>query len=94
MSGFQRLAEAGLIMESMTLMRPKLMQSLLEQCASIKVRRLFLYLAERANLPVMRHLDLDRIDLGTGDRSLVPNGRYIAKYRLLLPHELVNHDRG
>jgi hypothetical protein len=88
------LAEAGLIMESLTLMRPKLMQSLLEQCASIKVRRLFLYLAERANLPVMRHLDLDRIDLGTGDRSLVPNGRYIAKYRLSLPHELVDHDRG
>ncbi len=65
------LVEAGLIMESMTLIRPKLMQSLLEQCASIKVRRLFLYLAERADLPVMRHLDLDRIDLGVGDRSLV-----------------------
>ncbi len=85
------LVEAGLIMESMTLIRPKLMQSLLEQCASIKVRRLFLYLAERADLPVMRHLDLDRIDLGVGDRSLVQNGRYVAKYRLLLPKELVDH---
>ncbi|WP_240502193.1 type IV toxin-antitoxin system AbiEi family antitoxin [Sphingomonas panacis] len=84
------LVEAGLIMESMTLIRPKLMQSLLEQCASIKARRLFLYLAERADLPVMRHLDLDRIDLGVGDRSLVPNGRYVAKYRLLLPKELVD----
>ncbi|ODU68811.1 MAG: hypothetical protein ABT11_15320 [Novosphingobium sp. SCN 66-18] len=86
------LVEAGMIIESMTSIRPKLMQTLLEQCASIKVRRLFLYLAERANLPVMRHLDLDRIDLGTGDRSLVPNGRYVAKYQLLLPRELV--DRG
>lgn len=86
------LVEAGLILESMTLIRPKIMQSLLEQCTSIKARRLFLYLAERANLPVMRHLDLDRIDLGVGDRSLVPNGRYVAKYRLLLPEELV--DRG
>ncbi len=86
------LVEAGLIVESMISIRPKLMQNLLEQCTSIKVRRLFLYLAERANLPVMRHLDLDRIDLGTGDRSLVPNGRYVAKYQLLLPRELV--DRG
>ncbi|WP_255265463.1 type IV toxin-antitoxin system AbiEi family antitoxin domain-containing protein, partial [Sphingobium chlorophenolicum] len=84
------LVEAGLIMESMTLIRPKLMQSLLEQCASIKARRLFLYLAERADLPVIRHLDLDRIDLGVGDRSLVPNGRYVAKYQLLLPKELVD----
>lgn len=86
------LVEAGLIIESMTLIRPKLMQNLLEQCASIKARRLFLYLAERANLPVLRHLDLDRIDLGAGDRSLVPNGRYVAKYRLLLPRELVARD--
>lgn len=85
------LIEAGAIIESMTSARPKLMQSLLEQCSSIKVRRLFLYLAERANLPVVRHLELDRIDLGAGDRSLVPNGRYVAKYRLVLPSELVDH---
>lgn len=85
------LVEAGMIIEGMTLVRPKLMQRLLEQCTSIKVRRLFLYLAERANLPVMRHLDLDRIKLGSGDRSLVPGGRYVAKYQLLLPKELVDH---
>ena len=85
------LVEAGSIIESMTSIRPKLMQSLLEQGASIKVRRLFLYFAERADLPVVRHLDLDRIDLGTGDRSLVPNGRYVAKYQLLLPRELVDN---
>lgn len=86
------LVEASLIIEGMTSIRPKLVQDLLERCTSIKVRRLFLYLAERANLPVMRHLDLDRIELGTGDRSLVPSGRYVAKYQLLLPRDLV--DRG
>lgn len=85
------LVEAGMLVESMTSIRPKLMQDLLEQCTSIKVRRLFLYLAERANLPVRRHLEADRIDLGTGDRSLVPNGRYVAKYKLLLPAELVDN---
>jgi hypothetical protein len=85
------LVEAAMIVESMTSIRPKFMQSLLEQCASIKVRSVFLYLAERADLPIMRHLDLGRIDLGSGDRSLVPRGRYVAKYRLLLPKELVEH---
>lgn len=60
------LVEAGMIIEDMTSIRPRHMQSLLEQCASIKVRRLFLYLTERANLPVERHLEFDRIDLGTG----------------------------
>lgn len=86
------LIEAGQIVEGMTSLRPKLMQSLLEACASVKVRRLFLYLAERAELPLMRHLDAQRIDLGSGDRSLVKMGRYVPKYRLLLPRELVSHD--
>ncbi len=83
------LVEAGQIIEGMTSLRPKLVQSLLEACASVKVRRLFLYLAERADLPVMRHLDADRIGLGSGDRSLAKMGRYVPKYRLLLPKELV-----
>ena len=66
------------------------MQSLLEACTSVKVRRLFLYLAERADLPVMRHVKVEQIDLGSGDRSLAKMGRYVPKYRLLLPRELVS----
>jgi hypothetical protein len=84
------LVEAGQIIEGMTSLRPKLMQSLLETCASVKVRRLFLYLAERANLPVTRYLKPEKIDLGSGDRSLAEMGRYVPKYRLLLPRELVS----
>lgn len=87
------LVEAGQIVEGMTSLRPKLMQSLLEACASVKVRRLFLYLAERAHLPVMRHLDAERIDLGSGDRSLAKMGGYVPKYKLLLPRELVSDGR-
>jgi hypothetical protein len=85
------LMEIALIIEGMTTLRPKLMQSLLEACGSIKVTRLFLYFAERANLPVMRHLDTGRFDLGSGDRSLASNGRYVSKYKLLLPKELVEN---
>jgi hypothetical protein len=85
------LMEAALIIEGMTTLRPKLVQKLLEACASVKVKRLFLYLAERADLPVMRHLDASRIDLGKGDRSLTRMGRYVPKYRLLVPKELVGN---
>ncbi len=84
------LVEACQIVEGMTSLRPKLMQSLLEACTSVKVRRLFLYLAERADLPVMRHVKVEQIDLGSGDRSLAKMGRYVPKYRLLLPRELVS----
>jgi hypothetical protein len=83
------LVETALILEGMTTLRPKLMQTLLEACGSVKVKRLFLYLAERAKLPVMTHLDTSRFNLGKGDRSLTCMGRYVAKYQLLLPKELV-----
>ena len=83
------LVESFSIVEGMTTLRPALMQQLLEACGSVKVKRLFLYFAERADLPIMRHLDAGAIDLGKGDRSLTRMGRYVAKYRLLLPKELV-----
>ncbi len=86
------LVEAAQLTEGLVTLRPKLMQELLEACNSVKVKRLFLYLAERADLPVMRHLNPDVIDLGKGDRSLVPKGKYVAKYGLLLPSELVTAD--
>ncbi len=38
----------------------------------------------------MRHLKVEQIDLGSGDRSLAKMGRYVPKYRLLLPGELVS----
>ena len=83
------LLETSQIMEGMTTLRPKLVQEMLEACESVKVKRVFLYLATRANLPVMRHLDTSRIDLGVGDRSLARMGRYVRAYQLLLPKELV-----
>lgn len=65
------------------------MQSILENCNSIKVKRLFLFMADKAGLPVMKHLDLARIDLGTGNRAIVREGAYNATYQLVLPKALV-----
>ncbi len=36
-------------MEGLTTLRPRLIQSLLEQCRSVKVKRLFTVLAEACN---------------------------------------------
>lgn len=83
------LVELALIIEGMVNLRPKVMQELLEVCASIKVKRLFLYLAERAGLRVIQHLDLSRIKIGTGKRAISESGRLTSRYGLLLPEELV-----
>lgn len=83
------LVEAFQILEGLRTLRPKLMQSLLQACTSIKVTRLFLYMAERAQLPVMSHLDPSKLNLGSGDRTLAEGGAYVGKYQLILPRELV-----
>jgi hypothetical protein len=84
------LLECYQIMEGLQGLRPTLMQDLLESCRSIKMKRLFLFMADKANLPVMKYLKLNNIDLGKGDRAIVQHGRYNAKYGLILPKELFN----
>jgi hypothetical protein len=56
----------------------------------VKVKRLLMFMADRAALPVFARLDQGRIDLGRGARSLVPKGAYVAKYELVVPRALVS----
>jgi hypothetical protein len=84
----QSLSEARLLMTGLLTLRPKLVQQLLESCSSIKVKRLFLLLAEELKLPWVKKLNLDKIDLGSGDRTLVKSGKLHPKYRLTLPADL------
>ncbi|NOX36261.1 MAG: hypothetical protein GXO78_01870 [Calditrichaeota bacterium] len=86
----QSFDEAMKIMESLTTLRPELIQRLLELCRSIKVKRLFLYMAEKHNHFWFSHLDLSRIDLGRGNRSIVKNGLFNKKYRITVPGEFEN----
>lgn len=84
----QDLLECYQLMEGLVNLRPKLMQQLLEACTSIKVKRLFLYLAEKANHQWLQYIDLSKVTLGKGDRSLVDKGVYVGKYRISVPAEL------
>jgi hypothetical protein len=74
--------EAKQIMENLITLRPKLVQILLVHCTSVKAKRLFLALAERANHPWLKKLDLSKIDLGHGNRQLVIGGKFDSKYRI------------
>lgn len=89
----QTLVECYEIMESLNNLRPDLVQKLLEQCTSVKVKRLFLYLAEKANHAWFSYLKVDKIDLGSGKRSLVKNGTYISKYRITVPKEVETYGK-
>lgn len=82
------LMEAYQVLEGLRTLRPALMQSLLDACGSIKVKRLFLFMAEKAGLPVLSRLRTEDLDLGSGDRALVKGGVYVPRHRLVLPPEL------
>jgi len=77
--------EAGLLMEGLTTLRPRLVQSLLEQCRSVKVKRLFMFLAETCNHAWVKKLDLSKINFGKGKRMIVKGGRLDAKYNITVP---------
>lgn len=77
--------EARLVMGNLATLRPDVVQGLLEACRSVKVKRLFLYMAENQELPWLTKVDLSKVDLGKGKRMVVPKGRYDAKYRITVP---------
>lgn len=80
------------IMEQLTSLRPKIVQELLEHTTSYKVKRLFLYMAEKANHYWYDMLDTSKIDIGNSKVQLVKNGTYVAKYKMTVPKELYDYD--
>mgnify|MGYP001605551990 CR=1 FL=1 len=83
--------EAKLLMEGLTTLRPRVVQTLLERCASIKVKRLFMVLAESCRHAWVKKLDLSKVDFGKGKRMLVRGGRFDSKYSITVPE---TGDRG
>ena len=79
------------LMELLTTLRPKVLQQLLEKCSSVKAKRLFLYMAEKANHPWWKALDTSRIDIGSGRRMIVPKGKFVSKYNITIPADLYNY---
>ncbi|NCC53420.1 MAG: hypothetical protein EOM20_19715 [Spartobacteria bacterium] len=82
------LVECYQIMEGLTNLRPKLLQPLLEQCSSIKVKRLFLYMADKAGHSWNKRLDTAALDLGSGARTITSGGVYVSRFALTIPEEL------
>ena len=76
----QGFDEAFQILESLPALRSELLQELLQQCKSVKVKRLFLYMAEKAELPCCDLLKPEKIYLGSGKRVIIPKGVLNKKY--------------
>jgi hypothetical protein len=89
----QELLECYELMEGLNNVRPQLVQSLLEACRSVKVKRLFMYIAEKAGHDWVSYLNTEKINFGSGKRSIVENGVYITKYQITVPKNLEEHGK-
>ena len=74
--------EAKEIMENMISLRPTIIQHLLENCTSLKVKRLFLHFAEKISHPWFKKLNVEKVALGSGKRVIFENGVLDKKYNI------------
>jgi hypothetical protein len=80
--------QADVLMEGLRNLSPKRLEMLLEDCKSIKVKRLFFWFAERHNHAWLEKLDRSGVDLGRGKRMLVRGGKLDTKYNITVPENL------
>ena len=76
-----------LLMDGLSTLRPSLVQDLLNNCTSIKAKRLFLWSAERAQHTWLERVDLGKVKLGSGKRQLYRGGHLHPKYLITVPQE-------
>lgn len=84
----ESLTECYEIMEGLSTLRPLTTQTVLDSSKSVKANRLFLYLAEKADHAWFKHIKTEKIQLGSGKRSIIRGGAYNAKYQITVNKEL------
>lgn len=80
------------IMEQLASLRPDVVQHVLTTTTSLKAKRMFLYMAEKAGHYWFDILDTSQIDIGTGKMQLTKGGTYISKYKITVPTELHQYE--
>jgi hypothetical protein len=80
--------QADMLMEGLSNLSPRRLQKLLAGCRSVKVKRLFLWFADRHSHAWLKKLDRSGIDLGRGKRMLVRGGKLDPKYKITVPGNL------
>lgn len=80
--------QADKLMEGLSSLSPRKLQTLLRDCASVKVKRLFFFFADRHKHAWLKRLDRSMVDLGSGKRMLVRGGRLDPVYQITVPEDI------
>ncbi|WP_211223038.1 type IV toxin-antitoxin system AbiEi family antitoxin domain-containing protein [Leucothrix mucor] len=55
---------------------------------AVRTNRIFLFLSHYHDHQWAKHLDESQIELGSGKRQVVPEGRYDERYKITVPESL------
>jgi hypothetical protein len=80
--------QIDMFFEGLRNLSPRKLQPLLNDCRRVKVKRLFLWFAERHQPAWLKALDVGSIDLGKGKRMLVKGGKLDLKFNITVPESL------
>ncbi|WP_439373095.1 type IV toxin-antitoxin system AbiEi family antitoxin domain-containing protein [Bradyrhizobium sp. DASA03120] len=76
------------LVESLSTLSPRRMQTLLQACQSVKAKRLFFFFADRQSHAWKNKINKDHVDLGSGKRMLVKGGVLDRTYQITVPKGL------
>lgn len=80
------------IMEQLTTLRSDVVQRLLETIDNFRVKRMFLYMAEKTGHYWAEELNIEKINLGTSKLQLAADGVYNPKYKITVPKSLESYE--
>jgi hypothetical protein len=80
--------QADVLMEGLGNLSLRRVHTLLVACRSVKVKRLFLWFAERHLHAWLKKVDRKDVDLGRGKRMLVRGGKLDPTYNITVPESI------
>lgn len=84
---------AELLLDGMPDLLPRRLNGLLARTRSVKITRLFFWLAKRQGHRWLRDVPEDNIDFGSGKRHLTPRGRLNREYQITVPASMSGETR-
>jgi Transcriptional regulator, AbiEi antitoxin, Type IV TA system/Transcriptional regulator, AbiEi antitoxin N-terminal domain len=80
--------QADVLMEGLATLSPSRLQKLLQDCRSVKVKRLFFYFADRHPHAWLKRINKNAVTLGHGKRELAKGGKLDKAYQITVPEEM------
>ncbi|MCW2247865.1 hypothetical protein M2352_003499 [Azospirillum fermentarium] len=80
--------QVDMLMEGLSALSPRRLQLLLNDCRSVKVKRLFFWYAARHPHAWVKQIDRNAVDLGAGKRVLAKGGKLDPDLLITVPDDL------